>query len=531
MWVDDLNGSRLTLPGLLIRSHLRFRVNLRALRPLAEGTKTGRAVSSGAKKVATWTRIGVTKSMSKKPLLPCGALAAGLLAFASSSFAGILNIESGPTFAPQTAFTDNTITVNTTVEGGLIALQGTATITPPADTNTVSIDLSGNYSAEAGEKFSLAYSFSIDLNLPEPVAYQIAATVDIGGVLVPVMGSGTLMPGLHKYEGSAEAPAFMAPDARSFTTTFQLTFSPTGSALLAAAGTLDLDLQQLDFKLDPLPATVLPPSQPLNLSTRGNVGTGEDVLIAGFIITGQDNKQLVLRAIGPSLPFSQVDNPLADPEIELLNSAGTVVATNDNWMDLSAADRAVLTDNNLAPTDPAESALVATLAPGKYTAIVTGVNGATGVALVEAYDLDNGATDSKLANISTRSHVTLGDFGDGVMIGGFIVGGGGFSTTVIRGLGPSLADAGITNFMADPEMELFDANGEVIDSNDNWMDDPDMQQISDQNLAPANPKEAALFEILPPGMYTVSVLGVGGATGVALVEVYNVDDSGAPAAK
>ena len=217
----------------------------------------------------------------------------------------------------------------------------------------------------------------------------------------------------------------------------------------------------------------MPPSQPQNLSTRGNVGTGEDVLIGGFIITGNDDKQVVLRAIGPSIPSSEVSGSLADPVLELHDSTGAVVATNDNWMDLSADDQTVLTDNNLAADRRCGSALVETLAPGQYTVIVSGANDSTGVALVEAYDLDNGGTDSNLANISTRSNVTPGE---GSMIAGFIVGNGGFSTTVIRGLGPSLADLGITDFLADPTLELHNANGDMIDSNDNWMDSPNMDQ-------------------------------------------------------
>lgn len=465
--------------------------------------------------------------MIKKTLLPLSTVAVALLAFASPSHGAILNLENGPNFTPEAAFTNNTIVANTTVSGGLIDLQGSATVTPVA--NTVSIDLSGSYGAEAGEKFSVAYSFTVDLNIPEPVGFTIAGTLDVGGTPVPVMASGTLMPGLHKYEGALQSSPFPAPAAGNFTASFAFDFTSTGSALLEAMpGTLDLSIQQVDFKLGTVAATVLPPSTPQNLSTRGNVGAGEDVLIGGFIITGNDDKEVVLRGIGPSIPSSEVMNSLADPTIELVDSTGATVATNDNWRDLSANDQTVLTDNNLAPGNDAESALVETLSPGEYTVIVRGANDSTGVALVEAYDLDNGTTDSKLANISTRSNVTTDE---GVMIGGFIVGGGGFSEIIVRGLGPSLADQGITDFLADPQLELHDADGNVIDSNDNWMDGSGMQQISDDQLAPSDPKEAALFEILPAGMYTAVLSGVNSTTGVALVEVYNIDGATPPAAK
>lgn len=465
--------------------------------------------------------------MSKKTLFPLGALAAGMLAFAGTSSAGIINVDSGPTFTPESAFTNNTIVLNTTIEGGLIDLKGSATVTSP-DSNSALIDVEGNYSADAGETFSVAYSFSVDLNIPEPVNYVLTTIVVIGGIPVPIQANGTLMPGVHKYEGSAAAPGFSLPETGNFSASLQLIFTPTGSALSAAAGTLDLDIQQLDFKVDPLPAAVLPPSQPQNLSTRGNVGTGEDVLIGGFIITGNDDKQVVLRAIGPSIPSSEVSGSLADPVLELHDSTGAVVATNDNWMDLSADDQTVLTDNNLQPTNDAESALVETLAPGQYTVIVSGANESTGVALVEAYDLDNGGTDSNLANISTRSNVTPAE---GSMIAGFIVGNGGFSSTVIRGLGPSLAAQSITNFLADPMLELHDADGNVIDSNDNWMDGTNMDQVVGNGLAPTDANEAALFEVLPPGMYTAVLSGVGATSGVALVEVYDTDDAPPPVVK
>ncbi len=277
------------------------------------------------------------------------------------------------------------------------------------------------------------------------------------------------MPGLHKYEGTFAAPASPIAVAGSFTGSLVLDFGLTRAPLAAAPGTLDLVIQQLDFKLDPIVATVQAASQSQNISTRANVGTGDHVLIGGFIIDGTDSKMVVLRAIGPSLSASGVTSPLADPTIVLYDSTGEIVAANDNWMDLSASDQTLLTDNQLAPTDDAESALVQTLDPGSYTAIVRSVSDTIGVALVEAYDIDEGTTDSKLAIISTHGFV---ENGDNVMIGGFILGGGGggFSTVVIRGIGPSLTDAGVTDALADPTLDLFDGDGNLINSNDNWMD-------------------------------------------------------------
>ena len=332
------------------------------------------------------------------------------------------------------------------------------------------------------------------------------------------------MPGLHEYEGTFAAPAFPAPLAGNFTATLVLDFGITmGAPSGAAPGTLDLLVQQIDIKLDPIPAEVLGPSLSQNISTRANVGTGDHVLIGGFIITGTDPKMVVLRAIGPSLLLSGVSGVLADPFLELHDDSGATIATNDNWMDLSAEDQTTLTDHDLAPGDDAESALVMILDPGTYTTVVSGVNNTTGVALAEVYDIDDGTTDSKLGNISTRGFVDTGV--DNAMIGGFILGsgGGGLSTVVIRAIGPSLTDFGVADALADPVLELHDVNGDVVDSNDNWMDDPNMQMVTDADLAPGDPNESALYKILPAGSYTAVVTGAGDTTGVALVETYNLD--------
>ena len=435
--------------------------------------------------------------------------------------AGTITVTSGPTFTPESSFTNNTIVVDTS-QGTVAHVSGSTTITPGA-TNQVTIEISGTYSANAGDLFSLAYNFVADLNTTAPVAYTANGSATIAGITVPFHGMGTIMPGLNSYSGVEVAPfAFFFADSGDFSASLVLDFGAGGAALAAAPGTLDVTIQQIDVKLDPNPATLQAPSQLLNISTRLNVGTGDNALIGGFIISGDDPKEIALRAIGPSLGASNIANPLADPILELHDSTGATVAMNDNWMDLSPEDQATLTDSNLAPTDVAEAALVQTLDPGAYTAIVLGDGGTTGVALVEAYDIGALMNDSKVANISTRGFV---ETNDNVMIGGLILGAGGgaFSTVIVRGIGPSLANAGVSNVLADPFLELHNSNGDLIDSNDNWMDDPNMQQVSDAGLAPTDPNESALFKILPQGAYTAILSGVGGTTGNGLVEAYNTD--------
>ena len=451
------------------------------------------------------------------------AVAAALLSSASPATAGNLILDqTSPTFTPDTAFTNNTIVIQTTIPFGPgINVNGGATITPDA-TNQAEIEVHGTYSADAGDIFSAAYSFTADLNTTSSVAYTITGSATTIGGPVEFQATGTITPGLHKYEGTFAAPiAFPFPDSGDFSGTLVLNFATPGAPSLATPGSLDLFIQQVELKLDPIPAAVQAPSQSQNISTRANVGVDDHVLIGGFIVTGTDPKTVVLRAIGPSLSLVGVNGVLADPFLELHDSTGASLATNDNWMDLSAGDQVTLADNMLAPTDPAESALVATLDPGAYTTVVRGVGNTTGVGLVEAYDIDSAAA-AKLANISTRGFV---ETGENVMIGGFILGagGGGFSTIIVRGIGPSLTDAGITDALADPVIEIHNGDGDLIDSNDNWMDDPNMQMVSDAGLAPTDPNESALYKILPAGAYTAILSGAGGTSGVGLVESYNTD--------
>jgi uncharacterized delta-60 repeat protein len=258
------------------------------------------------------------------------------------------------------------------------------------------------------------------------------------------------------------------------------------------------------------------PGIALNISTRLNVQIGDNVLIGGFIITGTDPKEVIVRGIGPSLGAAGVPDFLADPVLELHKSDGTII-TNNNWKDTQQTE---ITATGFAPSSDLESAILATLDPGIYTAILRGNNDGSGVGLVEAYDLDQ-AADSTLANISTRGLV---ETGDNVMIGGFIVGGGsgGVSTVVLRAIGPSLSGAGVSNALQNPSLELHDSEGVTIAVNDDWLDGPDQQTISDDGLAPTNNAESALLAILPPGAYTAIVSGVGDTTGVGLVEVYNL---------
>ncbi len=247
-----------------------------------------------------------------------------------------------------------------------------------------------------------------------------------------------------------------------------------------------------------------------NISTRVRVETGDNVLIGGFIVTGTHSKQVLLRAIGPSLSLT---GTLADPILELHDGMGAVLATNDNWQ--NSVNKQAIINTTIPPTNPLESAILQTLAPGTYTAIVRGVNNETGIALVEAYDLDR-TTDAKLANISTRGLVQTGD---DVMIGGFIVLGSQDEKVIVRAIGPSLP---VTGKLADPTLELHNSDGFVFASNDNWRDTQEDEIIA-TGIPPTNDAESAIVAMLAPGSYTAIVRGVGNTQGVALVETYGLE--------
>ncbi len=274
------------------------------------------------------------------------------------------------------------------------------------------------------------------------------------------------------------------------------------------AATVEVD----GFILTPSTA---PPVQLLNISTRGQVLSGDNVLIGGFIIQGPQSKQVIVRGIGPSLTALGIAGALPDPILQLF-SGSTMIAENDDWR----ADQAAVEATGVAPTNDAESAIVRTLAPGAYTVVLLGKNvpgGATGVALVDVYDLT--PTGGTLANLSTRGFVGTGNQ---VMIGGVIAGGTGVAPTnvIVRAIGPSLTPLGVTGALSDPVLQLYDTNGNLTNSNDDWQSDPGAAQVQAAGIAPTDPRESAIFTTITGGGRTAVVSGKGGLTGVGLVEVY-----------
>ncbi len=273
----------------------------------------------------------------------------------------------------------------------------------------------------------------------------------------------------------------------------------------------------------PTPTPTPTPSRLGNISTRGLVQTGNDVMIGGFIITGTVSKQVVLRGLGPTLTQFGVSGVLADPFLSLFDGNGNVLYNNDNWKD---TQQAAIQATGLAPPNDLESAILRTLPPGNYTAVLTGKNGTTGVGLVEVYDLSTGTT-SILGNISTRDFVQTGA---DMMIGGFIVQGTQSNTVIVRAIGPELTAVGVPNALADPTLELHGPAGALIASNNNWqttiiggiITSDQVSAIQNSGHAPTQASESAIIATLPPGNYTAIVRGVNNTVGVALVEVYDL---------
>lgn len=266
--------------------------------------------------------------------------------------------------------------------------------------------------------------------------------------------------------------------------------------------------------------TALAHSSAANISTRARVETGSNVLIGGFIVMGTGQKTVLIRAVGPSLPLS---GALADPTVELHDGIGALMATNDDWR---TSQQSAIIATGLAPINDKESALLVTLSPGPYTAIVRGVGGTSGIGLVEVYDLDSSNPAVRLINISTRGTVQTGS---SVMIGGFILQGDIGKRVIVRVVGPSLSYNGapITGRLMDPTLELRDGNGTLLSQNDSWRTTQE-PEIQASTFAPVDDREPAIVSTLLPGSYTAIVTGSGGTNGIGLLEMFDLDQPPQP---
>jgi len=265
----------------------------------------------------------------------------------------------------------------------------------------------------------------------------------------------------------------------------------------------------------------------VNISSRAFVGTGAELEIAGFVISGPagSSEQVLVRGVGPALANYGVSGFLTNPILTLYDSAGNQVATNTGWSTAANAPAiaaaATSTGAFALPADSADSALLVSLAPGAYTAEVAGVGGATGVALAEVYEVTSGTPE--LINISTRAYVGTGA---SVEIGGFVINGSQSETVLVRAVGPTLSQFGVSSPLATPTLSVVDSAGTTVASNTGWSTAANASAIAAAATAtgafalPSGSSDSALLLTLAPGAYTAVVSGSDGASGIALVEIY-----------
>ncbi len=331
----------------------------------------------------------------------------------------------------------------------------------------------------------------------------------VGGVTVTVSNS-------DSYAVTADAGGYSVPVPASgnYVVTFTGGSAPTTQKNVSVVNAQNTKVDYVvTGTATPTPTPTPTPGAPAtlaNISTRAVVGTGEDVLIGGFIVTGTQAKRVIIRGIGPSLPLP---GKMLDPALTLHDASGAVIGSNDNWAQNGNSQEIV--ESGVPPSSSSEAALLLSLAPGSYTAVLSGANQTSGTAVVEVYDLDP-AADSKLANISTRASVQTDD---NVLIGGLIVVGQSAADVIVRAIGPSLSVPGA---MANPTLELRDVNGGVLGFNDNWRT-AQQNAIIDTGVPPTNDAESAIVTSFSPGSYTAIVRGANGTIGIAVVEVYQLD--------
>ena len=331
----------------------------------------------------------------------------------------------------------------------------------------------------------------------------------VGGVRIDVAGSNFFA--ISTASGGYSVPV---PTNGSYNVTFSGGGQPTTQRTVTVANSLNA-------KAD-LVAGAAAPGLVANVSTRLPVGQGDNALIEGFIVQGPAGsvKKILVRAIGPSLiPFGVAD-AVANPTLDIFDANNTKIASNDNWKTtqqggiITGDQFAEINTSGVAPSNDLESAIVANLTPGSYTAVVRGANNTVGTGVVDAFDL-SAASTARLANVATRGLIQAGDK---LMIGGFIVQNGSVRV-VVSALGPSLAPFGITNALPDTTLQLRDQNGAIVRENDNWMSDQ-KAELEATGLQPTNNLEAALVQTIPPGQYTAQVRGKPEGTGIGVVQVF-----------
>jgi hypothetical protein len=340
-----------------------------------------------------------------------------------------------------------------------------------------------------------------------------APTVDAGADQLVDLSAGASLNGIVSGNATIQWKLYSGPAS----VTFANANSASTTASFTQPGVYTLELSADDavhtVAYAAVVITVMPRVRMGNISTRAAVGVGDNVAIGGFIISGSAPKQVLIRAIGPTLSNYGLAAFLVDPTLELHDGSGGILTSNDNWKDTQQQQ---IQNTGLAPSDDRESAIVTSLSPGNYTAILAGKNNTGGIGLIEIYEMAQ--SGARLINISTRGFVGTGD---NVMIAGLILVGTDAATIVLRAIGPTLVNYGLSGVLVDPTLDLFDGNGTRIGTDNNWKDSQ-QAPIQATGLAPSDDRESALLVDLAPGNYTAIVRGANNTTGIALVEAYHL---------
>ena len=504
------------------------------------GTIVDQSSNNGVRNFVDNTKTGTFTLLGQSFAAPTDFTNAGTLFISNFDPSQVFSVAGGHSYIQtggETSLGDSILTAaNVLIQGGIIHHGGTingnvnvsrGTIAPTSGGGGGSVNLSGagiivvpgSYLIPGPDTMTINGNLALgaDAHYSMVIRNNTAGEFDTMNVSGSATFGGTLDVSLVN--------GFVPQPGDSFTVltagppiTGAFTNAPNGSRFPTTDGRGSFIATYSDNHLVLSNFVTKPPDQLLNISTRMRVLTGDNVLIAGFIITGTDPKKVIIRGLGPSLGAVGVQGALTDTTLELHQGANTL-ATNDNWKidDQSGqSQEATIRATTIPPSNDLESALVATLNPGDYTAVLAGKNQTIGIGVVEVYDLDQ-AANSKLANISSRGFV---DTGDNAMIGGFIVGGagGGAAKVIVRAIAPSLPFSGT---LQDPTLELHDNNGNTIATDDNWKDSQ-QGDVQATTIPPSNEVESAIVRTLVPGNYTAVVRGVNNSTGIAVVEVYNL---------
>jgi autotransporter-associated beta strand protein len=406
---------------------------------------------------------------------------------------------------PEVAETFN-VNILSTINAAIADGTGTATITND-DKATPTLSTTASPAIFLGGKITDTATLAAGLNPTGTVTFNLFGpnNATCGGA--PVFTSTKPVNGNGNYPSASFTP--------TSTGVYRWVASYSGDANnKAIAGTCNA----------PNEAVTVKPGLVGNVATRLPVGTADNVLIEGFTVQGPANsiKKIIVRAIGPSLTPFGIPDALANPTLEIKNANNVTVATNNNWKTtqigglITSNQFAEINGSGLAPSNDLESAIIANLAPGSYTAVVAGVGNTTGTGVVDAYDLSPAST-ARLVNFATRGLIQPGDK---LMIAGFIIQNGAVKA-VVRAIGPSLTAFGIANALPDTTLQLRNQNGVIVRENDNWQSDPaQKQELESVGLQPSHNLEAALVATIPPGQYTAQVWGKGQASGIGVVQVY-----------